>query len=165
MNATMHAAMAHSAGVLLWGFVATVLMTTIMLGAQGLGLSRLSLPFLVGTAVTSRLHWAYLLGYILYALGGWSYAFLYDAIFFSLGYKSWWLGVLMGLIHGTFLLSALMHLPHVHPRIASDYDQPHSGRAIEPPGFFGLYYGRQTPLVTLLAHALFGAVLGATLPA
>ncbi len=69
MNAAMHAAMTHSASVLFWGFIATVLMTTIMLRARGLGLSRLSLPFLVGTAFTSRLHWAYVLGYILYALG------------------------------------------------------------------------------------------------
>lgn len=160
MNAAMH----HSADVLLWGFVATMLMTTIMLGAQGLGLSRLSLPFLVGTAVTSRLHLAYVFGYVLYALGGWSFAFLYDAIFISSGRQSWWLGALMGLVHGTFLLSALMHLPNVHPRIASDYDRPHSGRTIEPPGFFGLYYGHQTPLITLFAHAVFGAVLGATLP-
>ena len=85
-------AMARSADVVLWGFIATILMTTIMLGAQGLGLSRLSLPFLFGSAVTNRLRPAYALGYALYAIGGWSFAFVYDAVFLSIGYQSWWLG-------------------------------------------------------------------------
>ena len=38
--------------MIIWGFVATVAMTIIMQGAQGLGLSRLSLPFLLGTFFT-----------------------------------------------------------------------------------------------------------------
>ena len=155
--------MTHFATVLLWGFVATILMTTVMVGAQGLGLSRLSLPFLVGTAATANLRQAYLLGYVIYALGAWGFAFIYDALFFSIGAPSWWLGAIIGALHGTFLLTALMHMPLIHPRMASDYDRPRSDRAIEPPGFLGLYYGRQTPLIALLAHILFGTVVGAGL--
>jgi hypothetical protein len=37
------------ADLLLWGLLATVVMTTVLQGAQGLGLSRLNLPFLAGT--------------------------------------------------------------------------------------------------------------------
>ena len=132
MSAT---AMSYVAGILLWGLVATILMTTILLGSQGLGLSRLSLPFLFGTVVTSRLRPAYLFGYALYALGGWLFAFLYAALFAALGHQSWWLGALLGALHGTFLLTALMHVPYIHPRMASEYDQPRSDRALEPPGF------------------------------
>ena len=150
--------------VLLWGFVATVFMTTIMLGAQGLGLSRLSLPFLVGTAVTGRLRRAYVFGYVIYALGGLCFAFLYEAMFASMGRQSWWIGALMGAAHGIFLLSALMHTPLVHPRMASEYDWFRSDRTIEPPGFMGVHYGAGTPIMTVLAHAIFGAILGATLP-
>ena len=157
--------MTHLASVVLWGFVATIDMTTVMRGAQGLGMSRLSLPFLFGTAVTGRLDLAYVLRHGLYALGGWSFAFLYHAIFMSLGHQSWWFGSLIGLGHGTFLLAGLMHLPVIHPRMISEYDRPRTGRAVEPPGFFGLHYGRQTPLSTLLGHALYGAILGAALPA
>ena len=158
------AAMGHLASTLLWGFVATILMTTILLGSQGLGLSRLSPPFLFGTFVTSRLRPAYLIGYVLYALGGWSFAFLYAALFAALGRQSWWLGALFGALHGMFLLTVLMHVPYIHPRMASEYDQPRSDRALEPPGFLGLHYGRQTPAVTLLGHIVYGAVLGAFLP-
>lgn len=62
--------MTRFAEVLLWDFVATILQTTIMLGAQGLGLSRLSLSFLFGAAATDRLRRAHLFGYALDATGG-----------------------------------------------------------------------------------------------
>ncbi len=156
--------MADVEGILLWGFVATILMTTILLGSQGLGLSRLSPPFLFGTAVTGRLRPAYLIGYILYAAGGWCFTALYGVLFAALGRQSWWVGAAIGALHGTFLLTALMHVPYIHPRMASEYDQPRADRALEPPGFLGLNYGRQTPLVTLLGHIVYGAVLGAGLP-
>ncbi len=157
--------MTRIAEVFLWGFVATLSMTTIMLGAQGLGLSRLSLPFLFGTAAADRLRPAYVSGYLFYAIGGFAFAFLYDALFVSMGRQSWWIGALMGALHGLFLLTALTHIAMVHPRIASDYDRPGSGRFIEPPGFLGLHYGRQTPVITVFAHAVFGAILGLALPA
>ncbi len=40
--------------VLIWALVATALMTTVLQGSQGLGLSRLSLPFLFGTFFTAN---------------------------------------------------------------------------------------------------------------
>lgn len=163
-DATAMMSMTHLSLVVLWGLLATVLMTTIMVGAQGFGVSRLSLPFLVGSAVSDRLRGGYVAGYVLYAAGGWAFAFLYDVLFRSLGHQSWWLGGLVGLAHGAFLLTMLMHLPLIHPRMASEYDRPRMDRAIEPPGFLGLHYGRQTPLVALLAHGAYGALLGATLP-
>jgi hypothetical protein len=33
-------------------------------------------------------------------------------------------------------------------------------KALEPPGFMALNYGYATPVTTLAAHALYGAVLG-----
>lgn len=57
-----------------------------------------------------------------------------------------------------------MHLPYIHPHMASEYDHPRTTRVIEPPGFFGLHYGRQTPVITLLGHVLYGAALGAFMP-
>ncbi len=78
-----------------------------------------------------------------------------------MGRQSWWIGALIGAAHGIVLLTALAPLSLLHPRIASDHDRPRFDRAIEPLGFFGLHYGRQTPAVTILAHAIFGAALPA----
>jgi hypothetical protein len=65
--------------LVLWGLIATVAMTTILSGSQGLGLSRLSLPFLVGTIFTANRSKATIFGFILYVIGGWLFALLYFA--------------------------------------------------------------------------------------
>jgi len=48
--------------------------------------------------------------------------------------------------------------------MASVHDGPDVERALEPPGFLGLNYGWRTPLSTIVAHALYGAILGGLLP-
>jgi hypothetical protein len=72
-----HAALGY---LILWGFVATIAMTTILQGSQGLGFSRLSLPFLVGTLFTGNRRPAFVLGFTAYTIGGWLFAFLYYLI-------------------------------------------------------------------------------------
>ena len=150
--------------VLLWALVATALMTTILQGSQGLGLSRLSLPFLFGTFVTADRGRAVLVGSVMYLGGGWAFAVLYFFIFVSLGQASWWLGALIGTLHGLFLLVSLPAIAQLHPRIASEYDARTAEPKLEPPGFLGLNYGRQTPLTTMLGQVVYGAVLGGFLP-
>jgi hypothetical protein len=148
--------------ILLWGLVGTVAMTTIMYGSQGLGLSRLSLPFLVGTWFAGDRRKANVIGFTLYTLGGWAFAALYFAAFFHLGRATWWIGAIFGALHGLFLLvAALPLLPYAHPRMASEYDGPSETRVLEPPGFMGLNYGYGTPVTTLVAQTVYGAILGA----
>lgn len=147
--------------LLLWGLLATVAMTAVLQGAQGAGLSRLSLPFLAGTFFTGNRRRAMVLGFVLYTIGGWLFAFLYFLLFASVGVSSWWLGAAAGGLHGLVLLVAFLPvLPFLHPRMASEYDGPRKLRQIEPPGFMGLNYGRRTPLTTLLGQILYGAILG-----
>ena len=156
--------LAHLDAVLLWGLVATALMTTILQGSQGLGLSRLSLPFLFGTFVTANRRRAVLVGSLLYLGGGWIFAVLYFLILASLHRTNWWAGAILGGLHGLFLLVSLPIMSQLHPRIASEYDAPAAEAKLEPPGFLGLNYGGRTPFTTLLGHAVYGAVLGAFLP-
>ena len=156
-------ALFHLRNVLVWGLVATTAMTTILQGSQGLGLSRLSLPFLLGTLFTGDRRLANVIGFTFYVLGGWAFAALYYLVFLVLDEKaSWWLGASLGLLHGLFLLAVgLPMLPHVHPRMASEHDGPTATRRLEPPGFLGLNYGRRTALITLLGQLVYGAILGA----
>ncbi|HEX9321908.1 MAG TPA: hypothetical protein VF913_07280 [Xanthobacteraceae bacterium] len=147
--------------LVLWGLIATVTMTSILEGSRGLGFSRLSLPFLVGTFFTGRRQRGMVLGFAVYTIGGWLFAFLYFLLFASVGIYTWWFGALAGFLHGLFLLvAALPLLPYVHPRMASEYHGATSIRQLEPPGFLAMNYGYGTPAATLLGQTVYGATLG-----
>ncbi len=162
--ALLHRLAENLDAVLIWALVATALMTTVLQGSQGLGLSRLSLPFLFGTFFTADRGWAVVVGSLMYLAGGWAFAVFYFFVFASLGVATWWLGALLGALHGLFLLVSLQTMAVVHPRMASEYDAPAMEAKLEPPGFIGLNYGYRTPLTTLLAQVLYGAILGGFLP-
>ena len=63
--------------LILWGLIATVVMTSILEGSRGLGFSRMSLPFLLGTFFTANRRWALIVGFVVYTVGGWLFDFLY----------------------------------------------------------------------------------------
>jgi hypothetical protein len=161
MLAPTQASLGH---LILWGLIATVAMTCILQGSQGLGFSRLSLPFLVGTLFTSNRRKAMVLGFVLYTVGGWIFALLYFALFASVGIYIWWFGALTGALHGLALLLIAPPLaPFLHPRMASEYHGATSRRQLEPPGFLATNYGYGTPVTTLLAQAIYGATLAGLL--
>ena len=64
--------------LVLWGLVATTAMTAILQLSQGLGLSRMSVTFLLGSAFSGNRSLATVLGFVLYIIGGWLFAFLYQ---------------------------------------------------------------------------------------
>jgi hypothetical protein len=144
------------------GLAATLAMTTIMRAASELGLTRLDFALLLGTTVTDNRRKARAVGYVFHFVVGLVFAVFY-AIFFSLsGYSGWLTGVLLGALHalfdGTVLVNVL--LPVVHPRIATSDTGANDIALIEPPGFLMLNYGRNSFLVALAAHILYGAVIG-----
>ena len=148
--------------LVLWGLVSTTAMASILQMSQELGLSRMSLTFLLGSALSGNRSRATVLGFVFYVIGGWLFAFLYFQFFESIGIGTWWIGVILGVIHGLFLLVCVIPLlPFVHPRMASEHHGVTRLRQLEPPGFLAMNYGYQTPLVTVLAQAVYGGVLGA----
>lgn len=147
--------------VLLWGFAATLLLTTMMAAAQGLGLSRMSIPYLLGTMFTPDHDRALVIGFVLHFTSGWVFALLYALVFETLCQAGWLLGAGMGLLQALVVLITLMPIgPSLHPRMASEHRGPEPTRALEPPGFLALNYGRRTPLVTIAAHLVYGGLLG-----
>jgi uncharacterized membrane protein YagU involved in acid resistance len=142
--------------------VATVFLTGLMSASQALGLTRMNLPFMVGTMVTADRERAKLAGFGLHFVNGWLFASIYAAAFQSWGRATWWLGAWIGLVHSLFVLCATMPmLPAMHPRMASEEQGGTPTRQLEPPGFMALHYGRRTPISVILAHLIYGAILGA----
>jgi hypothetical protein len=144
------------------GFVGTLVMTTILRAASELKLTRMDLPFLLGTAFISDRKRAKALGYVLHFFFGFAFALGYLAVFSAIGRSGWLLGAALGLIHGAFAGSALVNilLPIVHPRMGDATTAADRVALLEPPGFMMLNYGAATPLVTLVAHVAYGAIVG-----
>ena len=149
-------------GALAGGFLGTLVLTTALRAANELGLTRVDLPFLLGTAVTGDRARAKALGYLLHLVAGEMFALVYYAIFSAIDTSGWLLGAVLGLLHGVVSATALVNilLPAVHPRMGSTLSAADSHPLLEPPGFLLRNYGRGTPIATLLAHAAYGAIVG-----
>jgi uncharacterized membrane protein YagU involved in acid resistance len=152
----------NKGGIALWGFVGTVVLTTILAGSQALGLTRMNIPFMLGTMVTPDRDRAKAIGFGMHLVNGWLFAMIYAAAFRSWRRATWWLGALVGLVHALFVLTVGMPiLPGLHPRMASEERGPTPTRQLEPPGFLALHYGKRTPISVVLAHLVYGGILGA----
>lgn len=147
---------------LFWSFVATLLLTTALSGSQGLGLTRMNIPFMLGLAFTADRDRAKVYGFAVHFIFGIIFSLIYVWAFYFIGWSTWWSGAIIGLMHALFVLVVGLGLmPGVHPRMASEHTGPAAHRALEPPGFLALNYGMQTPLSVFLSHAIYGAILGA----
>jgi hypothetical protein len=144
------------------GFVGTLVLTTMMRAASEMGLTRMDLAFLLGTAVTENRRKAKAIGYVVHFVLGVGFALLYGTFFVIIGRSSWWLGALMGALHAVFVATVLVNvlLPVLHPRIGTAETAANEIALIEPPGFLMLNYGRSTFLVALAAHVVYGAIVG-----
>jgi hypothetical protein len=69
---------------------------------------------------------------------------------------------MFGLLHALFAGTTLVNLllPLVHPRMGTSMSAADSAPLLESPGFMLLNYGRATPMVTILAHLAYGAIVG-----
>ena len=149
-------------GAVAGGLVGTIVLTTLLRAASELGLTRMDIPFLLGTALTADRVRAKALGYALHFVFGLLFALGYDGVFAVVGHEGFLLGAAFGLVHALFAGTALVNvlLPAVHPRMGSDFDAAGSAPLLEPPGFLLVNYGRQTPVATLVAHVAYGAIVG-----
>ena len=144
-----------------WGFASTIVLTSIVAGSHGFGITRMNIPYLLGTMFTPDRDRAKLIGIVLHFANGWIFSLIYVAAFQVTGKASCWFGALIGVVQAIFVLAvALPALPALHPRIANEQYGPTVARQLEPPGFLGLHYGVRTPISVVTAHIIFGAILG-----
>jgi hypothetical protein len=149
-------------GALAGGFVGTLVLTTILRAASELQLTRIDLPFLLGTAFTADRMRAKAIGYGLHFVAGLVFSLVYYVLFAAIGHSGWGWGAAFGFAHAMFAGTALVNvmLPLVHPRMGSPFTAAPATASLEAPGFLLLNYGVQTPVVTLVAHVAYGALVG-----
>ena len=149
-------------GALVGGLLGTIVLTTVMRAAGELGLTRMDLPFLLGTALSEDRVRAKLVGYALHFVFGLVFALGYWAVFAAVDQSGAVIGALLGLIQTLFAGTALVNiiLPSVHPRMGTGFDAAGSSPLLEPPGFMLANYGRQTMVVMIAAHLAYGGIVG-----
>lgn len=151
----------NASHVLLWGLAATLVLSSILVMGRSLHLTRIDIPFLLGSIWTADRQTAKWSGFLMHVLFGWAFAFVYAQAFEDTGLNHWWFGAILGFVHATFVLTAGMNLiSNLHPRMANEERGPEPTRMLEPPGFMVLNYGKGTPLATYIAHIVYGAILG-----
>ena len=144
------------------GVIGTLAMATIIKAASETGMTRMDFALLLGTAFTDNRRKASAIGYVLHFVLGVAFAEAYGGFFAIIGHASWRLGALLGALHAIFTATVLVSvlLPVVHPRMATPDTAANTITLIEPPGFLMLNYGRSTFIVTLVAHVVYGALVG-----
>ena len=149
-------------GTLVGGFLGTIVLTTVLRAASELRLTRIDLPFLLGTAVTADRVRAKAAGYAMHFAFGLLFALAYYAVFAVLDRAGVLLGAGLGLVHALFAGTALVNvlLPVVHPRMGTGFDAAGATPLLEAPGFMLLNYGRQTLVAMIVAHLLYGSIVG-----
>jgi len=145
------------------GLAGTLVLTTILRAATELRLTRIDLPFVLGTVLTSSRQLAKALGYVAHFAFGLLFAIGYFLLFAALDASGPVLGAVFGIAHALFAGTALVNvlLPLVHPRMGSPFSSATSTPLLEEPGFMMLNYGKATPVVMLVAHVVYGAIVGA----
>jgi len=144
------------------GLLGTVVMTTILRAASELGITRMDLPFLLGTAVTDNRRRARIYGHLAHFALGLLFAVGYAFVFDATDRTGWAIGMGIGVVHASFVATTLVNviLPILHSRIGTPETGADEVALLEAPGFMMLNYGRSTFLVTLLGHMAYGAIVG-----
>lgn len=144
------------------GLLGTVVMTTMLNAASELGLTRMDLPFLLGTALTDSRRRAQIYGHLVHFALGLLFALGYAFVFDATRHVGWKTGLFIGVVHASFVATTLVNviLPIVHPRIGTPETAADEVAFLEAPGFLMLNYGRSTFLVTLVGHMAYGVIVG-----
>ncbi len=149
-------------GALAGGAVGTIVLTSGLRAAQELGLTRMDIPLLLGTAFTDNRSRASVIGYALHFANGLVFSIGYYAVFRAVGHAGWGFGAALGVAHAAFFGGPFLTLllPAVHPRMGTPWSDAEETPLLEPPGFLLMNYGRRTAVWTLLAHVGYGAIVG-----
>jgi hypothetical protein len=146
------------------GLVGGMVMSVMIVMMRVAGKTEMDMMYMQGTMFTAKRGPAMAIGAVTHLVVmsgivlGSVYALLFTWLDISAG-NAWWVGALFGVVHGILGGLAMAMMPAVHPRMgAAD-----SGGAVtlKPPGLFARNYGSATPPGMVMAHVIYGLVLGA----
>lgn len=142
------------AGTIVWGIVATIVFTLFSLMGKAMGMSRMDLLDLLGSAlVAPGTGAAKILGAAIHHMNGaiLAVAWAYGAVL--LGVKADWISAaLWAVVLWVLALLMMTTIGSVHPAIRD-------GRQ-DDPGAAATNFGKMTPVGSLMGHLIYGIALG-----
>jgi hypothetical protein len=148
-------------GLVSGAMVGTSVMTALMETAQARRLTRMSLPYILGTMMSDRRSLIRVYGSLFHFVNGMLFASGYALVFERLKRSGPLTGAAVGGLHGMAALVAILPIVQdVHPRMGQEDEGPDPTPMLQPPGFMALNYGIQTPAVTMVAHLVYGGIVG-----
>jgi hypothetical protein len=148
----------HVRRAILAGLVGTAALTLILAWGPTVGAPALNLPLWDGTFFTLNLGVAVTLGYIVHFAIGVALALLYqNRVAPRLSGEGWWRGAIFGF--GVWSVLMVLGLP-----LFDWLDPLVQNGLLTAPGFFALGLGATAPVMLLLAHLVYGAIVGVLAP-
>jgi len=161
---------------LVGGFVGTVVMTAMMMASKKAGMSDMPpMPLVLGSMMSGDRKKAMGIGGMLHliVMGTIVFGIGYGLLFDALNNDDWWVGALIGAVHGVLVGAVFMPMmPSVHPRMSKELvgtgarggSQTEAVDAngdvqLAAPGLMGANWGGMTPAGLVLGHVVYGGVL------
>jgi hypothetical protein len=150
------------------GLAGGLVMTAMMTMMRKAGKTEMDMALLQGTMFTGDSAKARPIGLMMHLVVmsalvfGSIYALLFAWLDVGTG-NAWWTGALIGLVHGVVAGAVMAMMPAMHPRMhAGAIAGSPSGPDVElkPPGPFAKNYGTATPAGLIMAHVVYGLVVG-----
>jgi hypothetical protein len=152
------------------GFVGGLVMTAMMTMMRQAGKTKMDMALLQGAMFTDERGKARAIGLFahLVMMSALAFGSLYAvllAVFDVASGDAWWVGALIGLLHGILAGMAMGMMPALHPRMRAEAGAAVGGRSahsleLDPPGLFAKNHGSATPAGIVLAHVVYGLVVG-----
>lgn len=147
------------------GFAGGAVMSLMMGMAKAAGMTEMDMALIEGAMFTGDPDKAKAIGMFVHLVMmsaivvGSIYALLFAAFGVASG-NAWWVGALIGVVHGIVAGVGFAMIPAMHPRMGTSPQPATSGVHLPPPGVFGKNMGAMTPAGVLMAHVLYGLVVG-----
>ncbi|MFP8904966.1 hypothetical protein [Streptomyces atacamensis] len=150
------------------GFAGGLVMSAMMVMMRKAGKTEMDMALLQGAMFTGDRGKARAIGLFTHLVMmsalvfGTLYALLF-ALFDTSAGNAWWVGALIGVVHGLVAGMSMAMMPAVHPRMRAEAAVgPGAAHSLElgPPGPFARNYGSATPPGVMVAHVMYGLVVG-----